>query len=339
MTRTGTHLALARRVLAFVDGSLAGAPPEPFETLALDIHRWQVANDPVLAALVEGPVDRVEHIPAVPVALFRELPVGTVRPGQEGALFRTSGTTDARRGEHRLLDTALYDHGAVAWAERCVPGAPRDVVALLADPAEAPDSSLSHMVARFGNCTWHLRDGVLQRASLDRRLRAATGPVYLAATAFAAAEWLDAEVPPLPEGSVVMITGGFKGRQVALDDASLYDAIRTRLRPARLVTEYGMTELSSQLWGRPGEPYRPPPWLRVVAVDPATGAPLPAGASGQLRFYDLCNLDSTLGVETLDRGTVGADGGVVLEGRLADAPARGCSLTVEEAWTRSTSPG
>jgi len=132
-----------------------------------------------------------------------------------------------------------------------------------------------------------------------------------------------------------MVTGGFKGRQVALDDDGLYAAIRARLKPARLVTEYGMTELSSQLWGRPGEAYRPPPWLRVVAVDPHTGEPVPPGQPGPLRFYDLCNVDSTLGVETLDRGSVQADGGVVLEGRLEDAPARGCSLTVEEAWARA----
>ena len=99
-----------------------------------------------------------------------------------------------------------------------------------------------------------------------------------------------------------------------------------------LVTEYGMTELSSQLWGTPDKPYRPPPWLRVVAVDPASATPLPPGTSGQLRFVDLCNLDGTLAIETMDAGTVQADGRVLLHGRLEGAVARGCSLTVEDVW-------
>lgn len=159
-------------------------------------------------------------------------------------------------------------------------------------------------------------------------------PLYVAATAFAMADWLsDDPVAPLPPHSVVMVTGGFKGRVVSLDEAALHDAVRQRLRPARLVLEYGMTELSSQLWGAPGSPYVAPPWMRVVAVDPQTGVTVPAGSPGQLRFYDLANVDSSVGVETLDCGTVDPDGRTVrLVGRIPQAEARGCSLPTEEAW-------
>ena len=129
-----------------------------------------------------------------------------------------------------------------------------------------------------------------------------------------------------------MVTGGFKGRRHALDEAGLHAAVREVLRPAHLVTEYGMTELSSQLWGTPGTAYRPPPWLRVLAIDPFTEALRPPGESGQLRLVDLCNLDGSVAIETMDHGIVHADGTVTLFGRLEGAPARGCSLTVEEAW-------
>src|SRR5690606_10221181 len=133
---------------------------------------------------------------------------------------------------------------------------------------------------------------------LDGRVRSATGPVFVAATAFALADWLTSDAPVLPPDSVLMVTGGFKGRRAALSDADVFRRARQSLRPARIVTEYGMTELSSQLWGTPDSPYIPPPWLRVVAVSPATGQPLETGRVGQLRFYDLCNLDATIGVET-----------------------------------------
>jgi hypothetical protein len=140
----------------------------------------------------------------------------------------------------------------------------------------------------------------------------------------------------LGEGSRAMLTGGFKGRSRVVPESELRRGIARLfgLGPHAVVGEYGMTELSSQLWARPGEPYAPPPWLRVRAVDPVTGALLPPGALGQLRFWDLANLDGTLAIETMDQGIVDEGGRVHLHGRLAGSPPRGCSLTVEEAWAR-----
>jgi len=328
---TGPAAVLAGRIDAFVRAALADAPePEPFDDLAVDIHRWQSRHDPVVHALVDGEVVTALDVPAVPVALFKDLPVGTVPEGEGAVVFRTSGTTGSGRGVHRLRSTALYDLGAQGWHRRCVPAAPTDVVALLADPADAPDSSLSHMVAGFGQVRWALGADGLDVDAVRRWIDAASRPLYLASTAFALAELLDGPVSPLPAGSVVMVTGGFKGRRLELSDAELYARAEAMLEPERLVTEYGMTELSSQLWGRPGAPYRPPRWLRVVAVDPATGDPLGAGQVGQLRFIDLCNLDGTLAIDTMDQGVVDPDGSVRLHGRLEGAEVRGCSLTIEE---------
>ena len=68
---------------------------------------------------------------------------------------------------------------------------------------------------------------------------------------------------------MVMITGGFKGREVSVDAQTLTTQLVEFFPGVRLVGEYGMTELSSQLWSaRLGEPFVPPPWMRVVAVDP-----------------------------------------------------------------------
>jgi hypothetical protein len=179
--------------------------------------------------------------------------------------------------------------------------------------------------------TWHLGEHGTDVHGFIAGL--GSTPVYVAATAFALAELLSADVPmQLPPASVLMITGGFKGRVHQVDADQLYTLAQDRLAPERLVTEYGMTELSSQLWGTPGQPYSPPPWLRVLPIDPVTEAARPPGIAGQLRFVDLCNLDSSVAVETLDQGVVHADGRVELHGRLTDAPARGCSLSVEEVW-------
>jgi acyl-CoA synthetase (AMP-forming)/AMP-acid ligase II len=330
---TGEAAALAKRVEAFIYESLEGDPPEPFDELALDIHNWQRQRDPVLEALSDQAPERWQDIPAVPVDLFRRLRVGTVDPADAAVAFRTSGTTGARRGVHYMRATNLYDRGATAWFRQCVPDAPIEAAALLEDPAQASDSSLSHMVALFGPATWHLESGGLARTSLDIRIRTTMNPLFVAATGFALADWLSEEVPVLPPDSVLMVTGGFKGRRLTVAESDLYKQAEACLRPARIVTEYGMTELSSQLWGTPDTPYLPPPWLKVVAVSPASGNPMEPEHVGQLRFYDLCNLDGTLAIETMDEGVVHADGSVALYGRLEGAPLRGCSLTPEERWS------
>jgi hypothetical protein len=326
--------ALAARIAEFIRGH----SEEPFGLLALDVHAWQVAHSPVAAALATTEVATWRELPAVPVDLFKRVTVGTVPEGQ-GVSFRTSGTTQGRRGVHRTWGTDLYDLGAEAWARACVPELPSRAHALLSDPLVHPDSSLSHMVEHL--CTgasWYLGPDGVEIDRLEESLRCEDEPVFVPATAFALAEWLADGSPRLPEGSVVMVTGGFKGRVRSFDESTLFIEARRRFGGCRIVTEYGMTELSSQLWGEPGTAYRPPPWLHVVAVDPHTGAPRSADEVGQLRFVDLCNLDSAIAIETLDSGKVHIDGSVTLEGRLAGSGVRGCSLTVEEAWERGRRP-
>jgi hypothetical protein len=321
-----TRDQLAARIHAFLDDPARG---EPITALMLEVHRWQRAHDPVLASLTVAEPASIEAIPAVPVGIWKDLPVGTVGADEPAVVFHTSGTTGGGRGTHRLRDTGLYDRNALLWAHACLGDWQANVVALLDD---APDSSLGHMTRLFGDVAWYARNGVVD-AERARAHLADGRPAFVATTAFALAEYLEGAPPPLPAGSTLMVTGGFKGRVHKLDGDALLAATRATLRPDRLVTEYGMTELSSQLWGTPGTAFRAPPWLVAVAADPVSGRALPRGERGQLRFYDLCNLDSTLGVETMDEGTV-TDAGVVLHGRLPGAPARGCSLTVEEAWQK-----
>ncbi len=321
---TDDRTTLVKAVSAFI----ADPDPDAFEGIALRIHRWQAHNDAVARALAVEPVTSVDAIPAVPVALFKDTDLGTVGPDEPHVAFHTSGTTTGNTGVHRMRDTALYDLGCFTHARPWLP----DTEQTLALMPDSPRSSLAHMVRGFDAFTGPVRfavhpsdDGSL---TLDAPLLASIHrPTFVCATAFALDAWLQTDPSPLPDGSAIMVTGGFKGRAHALSPEALIDAAQ-RLAP--VVLEYGMTELSSQLWARPGEPYTPPPWLRVRAVDPMTGTVLPAESRGQLRFCDLCNVDATLHVETLDEGIVHGDGRVTLLGRLPEAPARGCSLSVED---------
>jgi hypothetical protein len=337
------------RRAAFRDGRDVRLPIDSarLEDAALALFRWQRAQNKDYAAFSSG-VDpqRIDEIPAVPVDLFRHLALFCFRDADARVVFRTSGTTSGVCGVHRLLDTEIYDLGAKAWFEACVSDVPGNTAALLASPVERPDSSLGHMVAAFDpQAAFLLRAGREGETSAAANvLRKQTEAVFVPTTGFSLADMVASASPiHLPEGSLLMITGGFKGRKRRIDEVRLYREL-TRFFGAglRVVGEYGMTELSSQLWTRPvrtgdspppstDDPFRPPPWMAVIVVDPASGRPLPTGERGQLRFVDLANHQSVLAIETMDEGAILADGSVRLLGRLPSAPPRGCSLTVEEA--------
>jgi hypothetical protein len=182
--------------------------------------------------------------------------------------------------------------------------------------------------------------GKLESALQVARRRAE--PVLLLATSFALVALLDAKSGahfPLPEGSSVMNTGGYKGRSRELDPALLRSSVAEMfgVPESAIVAEYGMTELSSQLYegtlpgaeltGPPGTLLEPP-WLRVTPVDAVSLEPVADGQIGLARFVDLANIDSALAILTRDLVRRNSHG-IELLGRASGAPPRGCSLAVE----------
>jgi len=135
-----------------------------------------------------------------------------------------------------------------------------------------------------------------------------------------------------------METGGFKGRSREVPKHELHALLteRTRVPRERIVNEYGMTELLSQLYepvlaeGLSGaDRHAPPPWLKVRALDPVTLEPLDEGEEGILAFFDLANVGSVSHILTQDVGSV-IGGDVQLVGRSSEAEPRGCSRAMDE---------
>ncbi len=296
---------------------------------------------------------RAVEIPAVPAAAFKDADLCTV-PSERAALwFETSGTTQARSGKHYLESPRLYEAALLAGFERAMlgdaPGAAMRYAMLVPNPAERPHSSLGHMMAtvaraRGGDHAWLLRGDTLAVDDLRdfvRDAHAAGAPVCVATTAFALVALLD-ELDargiglPLPGGSRVMETGGFKGRTriVARDELYGRAARAFAIDESSIVAEYGMTELSSQYydapWSRSG-PRRvkqPAPWLRPVIVDVA-GRPVHDGVVGAIRHIDCANRSSVVAIDTEDLGAI-VEGGLILLGREEGASLRGCSLDAED---------
>src|SRR5205085_11334975 len=107
---------------------------------------------------------------------------------------------------------------------------------------------------------------------LLNRVLAAKRPLILLGTAFSFVHLLDDFIEKnlsfeLPPGSRALETGGYKGRSRSLPKAELHSLITEKLGiPAdRIVSEYGMSELSSQAYDSGAGPrlFRFPPWCRI----------------------------------------------------------------------------
>jgi len=333
---------------------------EAFGELALRVFVHQVEASPTYAAFcaARGVAPwRVAHwrdVPAVPASGFRH--VELLAGPEAEAIFRTSGTTrgSAARGRHLVPRLSLYRASLLPPFRRWVlpEGRTMPLLSLIPSPADAPDSSLSYMVGTVSRelaaqTRWLAEgDGLVDLGDFLRAAEDAIDdgePVLVVGTAFGLVHLLDrlretGSRVRLPPGTRIMETGGFKGRSRETSRASLREGMEELLgvQAGFVVSEYGMTELLSQLYepvlvegvaaaGR----YLPPPWLRVRAVDPMTLEDVEVGRDGLLCFHDLANLGSASVVLTEDVGTVDADG-VRLRGRVAGAEPRGCSLAVED---------
>jgi hypothetical protein len=232
-------------------------------------------------------------------------------------------------------------------------GGVRRVIVLAPSAEAAPDSSLSFMLSLFARrlgseASFHVRDGAIDAAGVAEACaaaRASTEPVLVLGTSFAFVHLIDGAGAldlSLPAGSRIMQTGGYKGRSREVEPAELRRALARAFGVCepRIIAEYGMTELSSQLYEgalaadlrgerMPHGHYAAPPWMRVDAVDPVSLAPVARGEIGIARILDLANVDSAVVVQTADRVRV-TDRGVELLGRAPGAPPRGCSLAIEE---------
>lgn len=337
-TEQEQYLALEERVLAFLHG--AAADDRVFEALALDIHAYQFEHNAPYRAYCQrlGARERLaawRDIPAVPQSAFKHAALRTFPESETVTTFRTSGTTGEGFGSHHFRSTRLYDEAILAgWDFFQLPTLPQRI--LTAPPADAPHSSLSHMMGTLGALA--PQRFLVSETGIDvAPLRSVEAPVLVMGTALAILHLCEAgEKFALPKGSAVLETGGYKGSGRSLRKGDLYRMIGDALGvPATaIINEYGMTELSSQFYTRGlGGVHRGPPWTRAVVIDPETNREAEAGEAGVLRIWDLANVGSVLAIQTQDLAVRRADGFELL-GRDPAALPRGCSRAADEMLSR-----
>ena len=317
-----------------------------FDGLALRIFRFQRRHNPTYrrwldlsGQLVREP-QTWREIPCLPIDFFRSHDLRSGR-WQPETTFTSSGTTGAATSSHPVIDLRQYRSLCRATFEHAVgrPLVDFRLLALLPSYLERSGSGLIAMVEGFiehsaGGSGFFLYDHDGLRQAVDDA--AAEGQaVLLWGVPYALLDLLESDALVLPAGSVVVETGGMKGRRRELIREELHKRLQAGIRlrdgrPAPILSEYGMTEMNSQAYRLPERgSFAPAAALRVAVRDQTDPfASLPFGKTGALNVYDLANVATCSFIQTDDLGRLYADGTFDLLGRQDGARVRGCNLLV-----------
>ena len=118
-----------------------------------------------------------------------------------------------------------------------------------------------------------------------------------------------------------------KGRGKELIRKELHEKLYKSFKPNQILSEYGMTELSSQAYSLGNEIFHTGQSMRVMCRsinDPLEK--LKNGATGGLNFIDLANIHTCSFIATDDIGVVLNHSSFKVSGRIDNSEIRGCNL-------------
>ena len=278
-------------------------------------------------------VRQLTDIPFLPIEFFKSEAVycGNERPT---TVFTSSGTTGSQTSRHYVKDLAVYQQSfRQGFADFYGNIEEYTVLALLPSYLERTGSSLITMVAdlieRSGSADsgFYLNEYDLlakKLTSLDRSGR----KVLLIGVSFALLDLVETHRFQL-KNTIVMETGGMKGRRKELIREELHAILCEGFGVEHIHSEYGMTELLSQAYSAGSGLYESVRWLKVLIRDTndALSYQRPLKTGG-INLIDLANIHSCSFIATQDLGRLHPDGRFEVLGRFDNADIRGCNLLI-----------
>ena len=312
-----------------------------FHFIALGLFDFQFTHNPLYQdycrAVRRTPdtIKRVEDIPFLPISFFKSHRIVTTA-FDPALIFQSSGTTGNTTSSHFVKAAALYEQ-SFTEGFRLFYGDIRDycLLGLLPSYLERGQSSLVYMVDRLIKQSGHPESGFYLH-DLDRldetltRLEATGQKTLLIGVTYALLDFA-AKYPRQLRHTLVMETGGMKGRRRELTRAELHEELSRQLGLTSVHAEYGMTELLSQAYAINGH-FRTPPWMRICLrdeTDPFTILPNQPGLSGAINVIDLANIYSCSFIATEDVGRWLPENQFEVLGRMDHTDVRGCSMIAD----------
>jgi phenylacetate-coenzyme A ligase PaaK-like adenylate-forming protein len=309
-----------------------------FKSVAMETFRYQYDHVPVYRRFCDllkrrpSSIKDIEQIPFLPIEFFKSHRVISEEKKPE-TVFTSSGTTGSVVSKHLVADLDLYEQ-SFNKAFELVYGSPKDlnILALLPSYLEREGSSLIYMVDRlikeskthhsgfYLNNTAELIDKIAFLESTGRK-------TLLIGVSYALLDLIEQQTFQLKH-TIVMETGGMKGRRKELIKAALHQKLKAGFGVAEIHSEYGMTELLSQAYSTGNGIFKCPPWMKIRTRDPEDALSFYEQHTGGINVIDLANVYSCSFIATQDLGKVYPDGSFEILGRFDTSDIRGCNLMV-----------
>ncbi|MEP0213941.1 MAG: acyl transferase [Cellulophaga sp.] len=312
---------------------------EDFNTTALDVFKFQYNNNLVYQEFCNhlhkdcSNVINYTDIPFLPIQFFKSKKV-LINNTTPQITFSSSGTTGMVTSKHYVSNVQVYidsylkgfKHFYGNIKEYCV-------LALLPSYLEREGSSLIYMADDLIKKSEHPDSGfylhnidalVTKLKSLEEK----GTKVLLIGVSFALLDVAEQYKLHL-KNTIIMETGGMKGRRKELIREELHQELKNGFGVANIHSEYGMTELLSQGYSKGNGIFNTPPWMKVLTRDPEDPLTLQkTGKTGGINIIDLANVNSCSFIATQDLGKVHPDQSFEIIGRFDNSDIRGCNLLV-----------
>lgn len=303
--------------------------PDQFWQTSKIIFNWQAAHNPVYKQWVA--LNKSSAIPFLPISFFKTQDVFI---GEKPVnLFESSGTTQDVKSHHWVQDLSLYEASFLKGFELFY-GKPSNycIIGLLPSYLERKHSSLVYMVDKLIKASGHAQSGFylddfVKLNEVLHDLENQKQKVWFIGVSFALTDFAIA-YPQQLNSTIVLETGGMKGRKEELTRNELHQLLREHLGTSTIHSEYGMTELLSQAYAIKEGVFKCPPWMKVMVAEEEDPTAIKEIGRGVLHIIDLANIYSCSFIATEDIGEVFEDGSFTVLGRLDASARRGCSLLV-----------
>lgn len=319
-----------------------------FDKLALEVFQFQYTNNEIYRQYVDlvcedpGGIQAVEEIPFLPIRFFKSHAVKTTR-FEPAVIFESSGTTGSINSRHLIKDISLYKESFIRGIELAY-GPVKDwcVLGLLPSYLERSNSSLVFMVNELIRLSGHPQGGFYlaeydKLVAVLKELKEQRQKTLLIGVTFGLLDFAEkyavSKIPGLFDHTVIMETGGMKGRRKEMIRQEVHAILKKSFDVPVIHSEYGMTELLSQAYSAGNGVFKCPPWMKVVVRDDEDPFDIRVPrlqtvvlVSGAINIIDLANIYSCSFIATDDAGRLFPGDNFEVIGRMDNSDLRGCSL-------------
>ena len=312
---------------------------QEFEEVSLRVFKHQFTNNKVYRSFCDllyihpSELTKVEQIPFLPIQFFKTHKVISLTETIQ-EIFTSSGTTESVTSKHYISDLSLYKESYQKGFNHFYGDIENyTILALLPNYLERNGSSLAFMVddliqksnkPKSGFYLNNLKDLSETLTKLDRQGE----KVLLIGVSFALLDLVE-EFQFNLNNTIIMETGGMKGRRKEMIRDELHSVLKRGFGVDQIHSEYGMTELLSQGYSKQNGVFDCPPWMKILTRDIEDALTIQQpNRTGGINVLDLANYNSCSFIATQDLGKVYQNGSFEIIGRFDSSDIRGCNLMV-----------